>query len=143
MADEKALQWLVVEDHRLLREMVEMGCQLMGHPCLSFADGRQAMAWMEGALPKGDIPDVALIDVGLPGQPDGHALAAHIRQHALLSNMVIILATGSLPPPSEREEPPTHPHADLVLFKPYPLVEELAGIAHELIAKRQEASKRE
>ena len=129
MVNGEMLRWLIVEDDPTIREIVNLGCELMGHPSLSFANGKQTLAWMEGPIAESNIPDVALVDIRMPGGPDGHELAAHIRRHTLLSNIAIILMTAYELPGSQREEVMTVSGADLLLFKPLPAMEELAETA--------------
>ena len=140
MANGEVLRWLVVEDDATIREIVLLGCELLGHPSLSFSSSKKTLAWMEGPIPETEIPDVALLDIRMPGGPDGHELAAHIRRHPLLSNIAIILMTAYELPGSQREEVMTVSGADQLLFKPLPPPEELAQTAREIVARRQTLS---
>jgi CheY-like chemotaxis protein len=65
---------LVVEDNADVREMLRMLLQLQGHEVHEAADGH---AGLEAAV--GLRPDIALIDIGLPGM-DGYELARTLRQ---------------------------------------------------------------
>ena len=137
MPDSEVLKWLIVEDDNAIRDIIKLGCEIMGHLALTFPNGKQALAWMEGPLPESEIPDVALIDIRMPGGPDGHELAARIRRHDLLSNIAIVLMTAYELPGSQREEVMTVSGADRLLFKPLPPMEEVAEAVHEIIAGRR------
>ena len=69
-----ALRVLVLEDHddarRQLRELLE----LWGYEVRDAADGSAAL---EAAAEF--RPQAAIVDLGLPGQPDGHAVARALR----------------------------------------------------------------
>ena len=140
MTETDVLRWLIIEDDPTIREIVKLGCEMMGHPAITFPNGKEALKWMEGPIPEEEIPDVALSDIRMPGGPDGHELAAHMRRHEQLSNIAIILMTAYELPGSQREEVLTVSGADLLLFKPLPPLEELAETIHEVIAKRKKSA---
>jgi CheY-like chemotaxis protein len=140
MTNGAVLKWLIAEDDAIIREIVELGCEMIGHPVLSFQNGQQVLDWMNNSLSQADIPDVALLDIRMPGGPDGHELSADIRRHPLLSNIAIILMTAYELPGSQRDEVMTVSDADLLLFKPLPPIEELAETAHDIVNKRRPAS---
>lgn len=131
------LRWLIVEDDPTIREIVQLGCDLIGHPSLSFSNGKEALEWMGKPIPEAELPDVALLDIRMPGGPDGHELAAQIRRHPLLSNIAIILMTAYELPGSQREEVLTVSGADRLFFKPLPSMDELADTARAIVAKRR------
>jgi signal transduction histidine kinase len=64
---------LVVDDNRDAREMLRALLELHGHRVETASDGRQAVK-----LAVERLPDVALIDIGLPGM-DGYEVARQIR----------------------------------------------------------------
>ena len=79
---------LVVEDNLDARETLEALLDLWGHSVRSAANGHEAVAvvgeWK---------PDVALIDIGLPGM-DGYQVAAAIRAHAVGTEVRLVALTG-------------------------------------------------
>jgi CheY-like chemotaxis protein len=95
---------------------------------------------MEDPIPEPEMPDVALLDIRMPGGPDGHELAAHMRRHPSLSNIAIILMTAYELPGSQRDEVLTVSGADQLFFKPLPPMEELAETARRIVARRQNIS---
>jgi len=79
---------LVVEDNDDSREMLRQLLQVSGHVVYEAADGTSGV---ETALKQ--HPDVALIDVGLPGI-DGYQVAQRIRTAADAAPMLLIAITG-------------------------------------------------
>jgi signal transduction histidine kinase/CheY-like chemotaxis protein len=79
---------LIIEDNEDAREMLRTALTLAGHEVHDAADGR---AGIEAA--RTVVPDVALIDVGLPGL-NGYDVARRIRADACGQSMVLIAITG-------------------------------------------------
>jgi PAS domain S-box-containing protein len=79
---------LVVEDNPDARESLRDLLQLSGHEVYEAADGQAAV---RAALAL--RPEVALIDIGLPGF-DGHEVARRIRASAVCDETVLIALTG-------------------------------------------------
>jgi len=79
---------LIIEDNDDAREMLRTALTLAGHDVHDAADGR---AGIEAA--RAVAPDVALIDVGLPGL-NGYDVARHLRAEASGQSMVLIAITG-------------------------------------------------
>lgn len=141
--DEK-MTWLVVEDDASFRDIVTTMCELWGVKTIVFSDGHQVVAWMERLSPEGkeDLPNLALLDIRMPG-PQGHEVAALIRRHPLLSNIGIILMTAYELPGSEQDQVLAASGADLLMFKPLPTMEELLQIGREVISRRHSAKQSE
>jgi CheY-like chemotaxis protein len=78
---------LVVEDNDDAREALRLGLALEGHEVDVAADGHQGLA-----LGLARRPDVAVVDVGLPGR-DGYAVARGLRD-ALGDRVTLIALTG-------------------------------------------------
>lgn len=76
---------LVVEDNPDTRLALRLALELEGHRVVEAADGGQALAAVASF-----VPDVALIDIGLPGM-DGHALAAALRARGLIATVLVAL----------------------------------------------------
>ncbi len=84
----KGSRIVVVEDNADAREML---CHLLnrsGFDCRSAGDGLEAVALIDAFL-----PDVAIIDVGLPGI-DGFELARRLRAGTRHSGLTLIAVTG-------------------------------------------------
>jgi two-component system response regulator ChvI len=66
----------IVEDEDGIRESVVFALERDGHAPAAYADGRRAWAAFEGAL-----PDLAILDIGLPGM-DGLELCRRLRSRS-------------------------------------------------------------
>jgi len=83
---------MVIDDSLTVRKIMETSLQREGFRTISFPDGLQAMS----ALSKGEVPvpDLVLLDVGLP-KMDGYEIARAFKQKNRLGNTVIIMLSGS------------------------------------------------
>lgn len=79
---------VIIEDNRDAREMVRMMLELSGHQVLEAEAGPQGLA-----LLKSELPDIAVIDVGLPGL-DGYEVARRFRQEAAANQVLLVALTG-------------------------------------------------
>jgi CheY-like chemotaxis protein len=79
---------LVVDDSQVQAKSLSMLLELMGHEVRLAHDGPSALQ-----ISTEFLPDVALIDVGLPGM-SGYEVARRIREQPELRHMVLIAQTG-------------------------------------------------
>ncbi len=79
---------LIVEDNDDAREMLRIALSLAGHTVYEAADGRTGIGMAAEVA-----PDVALIDIGLPGL-DGYEVARRIRGSANGKSIRLIAITG-------------------------------------------------
>lgn len=114
---------LVVEDEPPLRELitVTLGAQF---ECDEAVDGESALEML-----KGDVPDLVLVDVMLPGKSGLDVLAEMREDPRLKSVPVIVLSAWQAPQDVERA---IAAGADRFLPKPF-RVDELAATAQELV----------
>lgn len=82
---------MVIDDSLTVRKIMETSLKREGFDAISFPDGLQAMQ----ALARGDVavPDLILLDVGLP-KMDGYEVARTFKQKSRLGNTVIIMLSG-------------------------------------------------
>ena len=78
----------MVEDNPEAAESLMMILELLGHQARVVHDGRTAI---EAA--RANLPDVMLIDIGLPGM-NGYEVAQAIRRDATLKHLVLVALTG-------------------------------------------------
>ncbi|HEU4408276.1 MAG TPA: chemotaxis protein CheB [Polyangiaceae bacterium] len=78
----------IVEDNADSREMMCHFLELAGFDCESAGDGPSGLALIERSA-----PDVALVDVGLPGM-DGFEVARRVRHNPKLGHTFLIAVTG-------------------------------------------------
>jgi CheY-like chemotaxis protein/two-component sensor histidine kinase len=88
---ERALQArriMVVDDNRDIAASLALFLELEGHTVRVAHAGTEAIGLCEDFL-----PEVALLDVGMPGM-DGYQLAQHLRQLPAASRAILIAVTG-------------------------------------------------
>ena len=79
---------LVIEDNRDAREMFRMMLELAGHEVLEAEEGLSGLE-----LLKASRPDVAVIDVGLPGL-NGYEIARRFREEPDAGGVMLVALTG-------------------------------------------------
>ncbi|HEY5349478.1 MAG TPA: response regulator [Candidatus Lustribacter sp.] len=79
---------LVVDDDKVLREIIGTNLELGGFDVLTVPDGPSALALLDDRL-----PDVVVLDVMMPLM-DGYATLGRIRRHATASHVPVIVLTG-------------------------------------------------
>jgi CheY-like chemotaxis protein len=84
----RRMRVLLVDDNTDSREMYAMVLQADGHEVHEADDSHAALAAFQAA-----IPDVAVIDIGLPGM-DGYDLARRIRSEPAWRDVTLIALTG-------------------------------------------------
>jgi CheY-like chemotaxis protein len=79
---------LLIEDSRDAREMFRMMLEFAGHTVFEAEDGDRGLKLLEI-----EHPDVAIIDIGLPGI-DGYQVAKCIREQPNGRGMLLLALTG-------------------------------------------------
>jgi two-component system CheB/CheR fusion protein len=82
---------LVVDDNRDSAETIAMLVELWGHEVRIVHDGRTALTTLTEAPDW--LPDVVLLDIGLPGI-DGYEVARRLRQEPSLDGLLMVAMTG-------------------------------------------------
>jgi PAS domain S-box-containing protein len=85
---QRSAHLLLVEDNLDIAESLTMLLELLGHRVRTVNDG---VAAMEAAC--ADVPDVMLVDIGLPVM-DGYEIARRVRRDADLRRVVLVALTG-------------------------------------------------
>jgi PAS domain S-box-containing protein len=86
--EQRSLVVLVVEDNRDAREMLHAWLEELGHRVHTASDGIEGLA-----LARHVRPDVALVDIGLPGL-DGYQVAENLRASAEGQRTLLVAITG-------------------------------------------------
>ncbi len=123
----EARTWLVVEDDAYIRNMLTAMMTFWNINPLAFADGFQAMAWLdqvEAGMIIGPLPELALIDIRLPG-PQGYDVARRLRDTPATSNMGIVIMTAYHFDRDEVARIKASARPDLYISKPLPSPEKL------------------
>lgn len=92
----RPLRILLVEDNADARDMVQAVLALAGHEVRPFSNGESAVAEARRFR-----PDVAIVDIGLPGM-DGYEVARRLRADPELRHLRLIALTGYGLPEDER-----------------------------------------
>ena len=83
---------LLIEDNRDAREIYRMMLELEGHLVLEAGEGHRGLE-----LLKTELPDVAVIDLGLPGL-DGYQIASSFRREPTSNRVLLVAVTGHATP---------------------------------------------
>jgi CheY-like chemotaxis protein len=134
--------WLLVEDDPDIRNVVAVMMQLWGERALALADGNAAWAWLDsvekGTL-KDELPDLALMDIRMPGHT-GDQIAARIRQTEKLKNIPIILMTAFTLTDSEVQAMMARAGIDHLIKKPLPDMDVFKATLYKIRDERRKAN---
>jgi two-component system CheB/CheR fusion protein len=89
MTEPASLRVLVVEDHADTAESTALFLRLHGHEVDVAPDGPAALR-----IAAQNPPDVALLDIGLPGGMDGWEVARRLQEQAAGKTPLLIAVTG-------------------------------------------------
>lgn len=132
---DRRMTWLVIEDDHAIRDVIGTMCELWGINTVMLKDGFQASEYLQNEAPVPQ-PDVALIDIRMPG-PWGHEIGAKIRMHPRLCNMGIILMTAYELAGGDAEQYMSIAGADVLLYKPLPPMDELLELVQQVVERRR------
>jgi two-component system, chemotaxis family, chemotaxis protein CheV len=96
-AKARSYKILVADDSKIARKQVTRCIQQIGVEVVSVCDGREAWEHLLGLLDQGIRPQdeylMIISDIEMP-EMDGYTLTAHIRDHASLNDICIVLHTS-------------------------------------------------
>jgi CheY-like chemotaxis protein len=130
--------WMVVEDEPDVYEVLLAMFEMWGIDGVAFVDGEGAVAWIEDVDSgrfQGELPQLALLDIRLPGQIDGVQVGERLRLSPVLGQIAIVLTTAFNVSPEEREDFMQRSGADLWLPKPLPKFNELQTTLEAVITR--------
>lgn len=81
---------LAIDDSLTVRKIVETSLRREGFEVISFADGVEALRWLNG--PEGRSPDLVLLDVNMPGM-DGYEVARQLKARLRRRGTAIVMLT--------------------------------------------------
>lgn len=135
---------MVVEDEPDIYEVLLAMFEMWGIEGVAFVDGEEAVAWIDdvdNGRFKGELPELALLDIRLPGEIDGVKVGERLRKSPVLGQIAVVLTTAWKLPPEDQEAAMSRTNADKWLPKPLPKFNELQATLEEVIAKRRAAAK--
>ena len=138
-------RWMIVEDEPDLYDMLLTMTDLMGVDGVAFANGEDAVAWVEDIEANrlsSELPELALLDIRLPGALSGSDVAARLRQSELLGGTTIVLMTAFRLSPSEEKALLKASNAELLIYKPLPRLSDFQAQMKQAIAKRKRRNRR-
>jgi CheY-like chemotaxis protein len=129
---------MVVEDEPDIYEVLLAMFEIWGIEGVAFVDGEEATTWIDeiDSGKSGELPELVLLDIRLPGNIKGPQVGARLRQSPVLQHMAIVLVTAYVLSPDEQQAYITQAGADRLLYKPLPKFSELKVILETIIAER-------
>ncbi len=134
---------MVVEDEPDIYEVLLAMFELWGIEGVAFVDGEEAVAWIEDVDNErfqGELPELALLDIRLPGTVSGPDVGARLRKSPILGNMAIVFITAYKLSPEEEDAVMKKADADRLIYKPLPRFAELQPMLESIIATRRKAA---
>jgi CheY-like chemotaxis protein len=135
--------WMVVEDEPDLYEMVLTMYEMLGIEGVAFTDGEEAMAWIE-EVDNGEynleLPELALLDIRLPGKVQGPSVGERLRQSPAMKGMTVVLMTAHKLTPKQEQVVIEQAASNMLLYKPLPAFGDLQQILQSLIDQNSLAS---
>lgn len=132
--------WMVVEDEPDIYEVLLAMFEMWGIEGVAFVDGEEAISWIEDVDSgkfKGELPELALLDIRLPGNVSGADVAIKLRASPILGKGAIVFATAYRLNAEEYEDIMKRTDADKLMYKPLPRFNELQKILEEVLAARR------
>jgi DNA-binding response OmpR family regulator len=114
--------WMVVEDEPDLYDMMMAVYDTLGIDGIAFTTGEDAIDWidaLDGGYVADQYPEVALLDIRLPGDVSGLEVGARLRTSSFKRHVKIILMTAHRLSAQEEIAAMHQAGADLILYKPF------------------------
>ncbi len=137
--------WIVVEDEPDLYEMLMAMTEVIGVNGVAFTNGEDAISWIDDVDANritSDHPELALLDISLPGEVGGIEVSARLRSSPILGDTVIILMTAWHFGAKDERALIRRSRADYLIYKPLPSIKSLKQILHDGQAKRKARARR-
>jgi CheY-like chemotaxis protein len=130
---------MVVEDEPDIYELLLAMFEIWGIEGVAFVDGEEAITWIDESdkgVPS-EIPELAVLDIRLPGNVSGPMVGQRVRQSPVLNGMAIVLITAYKLTVDEEKAVTEQAGADKILYKPLPKFNELKKILETAIRERK------
>lgn len=132
--------WMVVEDEPDIYEVLLAMFEMWGIEGVAFVDGEEAVSWIDdvdNGRFQGELPELALLDIRLPGNISGPAVGERLRKSPQLGQVAIVLSTAYRLSPEEEKKVSDLAGADKLMYKPLPRFTELQQVLEDVIAQRR------
>ena len=132
--------WMVVEDEPDIYEVLLAMFEMWGIDGVAFVDGDEAVAWIDdvdSGRYRGELPELALLDIRLPGTVSGPQVGERLRKSSVLGEVAIVLSTAYKLSAEEEVKVVEQAGADRLMYKPLPKFNELEKQLEEVIAERR------
>lgn len=132
--------WMVVEDEPDIYELLLAMFEMWGIEGVAFVDGEEAVAWIndvDSGRIQGELPELALLDIRLPGSIGGPEVGERLRQSPRLGQIAIVLTTAYRLTAEEELAVIAKAGADKLVYKPLPRFDELKQLLESVIIKRR------
>jgi CheY-like chemotaxis protein len=131
---------MIVEDEPDIYELLLTMFKMWGIEGVAFVDGEEAVAWIndvDSGRIKGELPELALLDIRLPGSISGPQVGERLRKSSSLGGVAIVLTTAYRLTPPEEQAVIRQAGADQLVYKPLPKFHELKHLLETVIAARR------
>lgn len=139
------VKWMIVEDELDLYEVLMALLEVRHIEGEAFLDGEEAVAWIndvDAGLVEDEMPELALLDIRLPGDISGPMVGERLRQSPVLGEQIaVILTTAFHLSPDVEKQLVEQAGADHLLYKPLPDFNKLRDILTKVVAERQQRLK--
>lgn len=135
----KRSTWILLDDDRALLEIVSTLADLWDKEPLQFRSGTEALDWVkkfqEGGY-TGPVPELALLDIRMPGGPQGDEVAREMRRTPGLQSMAIVMMTANFYDIGQESTLLDATGADGFVRKPFPVIEDFKAALDGAIRRR-------
>jgi CheY-like chemotaxis protein len=133
---------MIVEDEPDVYDLLLATVEMWGHGGEAFPDGEEAVAWIDHvdhsrSHRPDSLPELALLDIRLPGEISGPMVGARLRQSHRLKDIAIVLITAYKLSVEEEQSVIQQAGADLLLYKPLPSYDRLKRMLEDLIIRQR------
>ena len=133
------MTWLIADDEVDILNLVAMMCRFWGQNPLMFNSGDKVWEWLD-KVESGEfaepIPDLALMDIRMPGKK-GNELAHRMRQLPALKKLPIVLMTAFSLSEADVFAMAQNDGVDYIIYKPLPTPDDLRQKLEDVIRNKQ------